>query len=221
MDAALGWHHAVQERPEVAEEARALGRWALGRGPGDQVAGPLARPRGVGQNDALGAALWDVLVLVLLGQGEVVTLVEERGLVALVGLLVTREDQADSPPRDVAEAHVEAKEVSAVHEVDGVGRGRVERGGAVAQHDRGVQTESEGAGRLGLEEVREEDGRVEGEDHAEDLPVLGLPASRVDFLAELLVEKRRHLPRCYAAEVLEKLDADVQVALDELVDAFG
>mmetsp|Transcript_42179 Transcript_42179/g.100855 ORF Transcript_42179/g.100855 Transcript_42179/m.100855 type:complete len:474 (-) Transcript_42179:961-2382(-) len=220
VDPALGRQHAVQERVQVPDEARALRRGALRGRSGKHVAAPGGRPGGVRQDDALGTTLRDVLVLVLLRECEVVALVEQRRVVPLVRRLVPGEHQADAAAGDVSEADVESVEVAALDEVDGIGQGRVEVCGPVLQHHCRVQAEGEGARRLGLEEVGQEQARVEGQDHAEDLPVLGLAAGRVDRVPELLVVLGLGLADGDAVEVLEELDGEAQVALEEFVDAL-
>ncbi len=69
-----------------------------------------------GQYHALGPALGNVLVLAVLGEGEVVALLEQR--VGIAGVVVAggRPHDADAAPGDVREAHVEAVEVAADHE---------------------------------------------------------------------------------------------------------
>lgn len=64
----------------------------------------------------LGAALGNVLVLLLLRVRETVVFAEQGLEVAAVGLLAGREDQADAAPGNIPEAHVEAAELVAHHE---------------------------------------------------------------------------------------------------------
>mmetsp|Transcript_69787 Transcript_69787/g.179972 ORF Transcript_69787/g.179972 Transcript_69787/m.179972 type:complete len:658 (-) Transcript_69787:1856-3829(-) len=103
VDTALCRQHAVQQGVQVAREARPLRRRIL-----RVAAWHRSAMLEVWQNDALGAALGNVLVLHLLREGQVVGLVEQRGVAPLVRRPVAREDEADAAARHVAEAHMEA-----------------------------------------------------------------------------------------------------------------
>ncbi len=65
------------------------------------------------EDRALGAAVGQVLVLPLLGRGQVVVLVEDEVGIRQVALEVGRPDDADAAPGDVPEPDVEASELAA------------------------------------------------------------------------------------------------------------
>ena len=92
------------------------------------------------EDRALRATLGDVLVLSLLGVGEVIILLEDALGVLEVRLGAPRLDEPEAAARDVDEADVEATELSTDHEEDGKWRG-----GEVVLGDK-VRVEPEGQG---------------------------------------------------------------------------
>ena len=126
--------------------------------------GRLVLVLGVEEDDALAAALGDVLVLALLGVGQVVVLVENGARVDGPGLLVAALDDADAAAGDVAEAEVEAAELGAHHHEHAEERLRV----LVRGQEAGVHAEADGHLGGGVE-VGLEDVGVEGDELEHDL----------------------------------------------------
>mmetsp|Transcript_104046 Transcript_104046/g.333529 ORF Transcript_104046/g.333529 Transcript_104046/m.333529 type:complete len:672 (+) Transcript_104046:644-2659(+) len=204
--------HAVEQRVQVLREARFLHGGAL--------LGVLRAIAWVGEDDALRPTLRDVLVLHLLGEGQVVALVEQSRDVVLVRGIIAREHKAHAATRDVAKADVEAQEIPARHQVDAVGLVRIQRRRPALEHDGRVEAKGEGTGGLRLEKVRQQDALVESQEHFPDLAVLRIGAATLDGRLELGVELGSRLARCDAAEVLEDLDGEVHVAVDQIKDSI-
>ena len=109
----------------------------------------------VQQDNTLGTAFGDILVLALLRVGQVVVLIEQRTGIDAVGFLVATLDDTNTASRDVAEAQVETAELGADDEEHAI-----ERLGVLVLGQK-VRVESEAQRDLGgSEEVGLEDGGV-------------------------------------------------------------
>ena len=117
----------------------------------------------VQQDNTLGTAFGDILVLALLRVGQVVVLIEQRTGIDAIGFLVATLDDPNTASRDVPEAQMETAELGADDEEH-----TIERLGVLVLGQK-VRVESEAQRDLGGgEEVGLEDGGVEDAESRHD-----------------------------------------------------
>ena len=136
------------------------------------------------QNDTLGTAFGDILVLALLGVGQVVVLVKQRASVDAVCFAVPTLDDTNTTASNISEAQVETAELGAddqEHAVQGLG---------VLVLGQEVRLQAEAEGHLGGgEEVGLEDGGVEDAERVHDHLVVLVDGGVADQLLELGVRQ--------------------------------
>lgn len=134
----------------------------------------------VEEDDTLAATFGDVLVLLLLGVGQVVVLVEERTGVDGVGLATPRLHDTDATTGNVSEAQVEASELGADDQEHAV------QGLSVLGFREEAGVETEGKGDLGRGvEVGLQDGLVEDAESGHDHGVVLVDGVLCDQLLKL------------------------------------
>lgn len=154
--------------------------------------------RRVEENDTLGTALRNILVLALLGAGKTVVLIEQVACVDAVGLLAARLDDTDTATGDVLEAEVETARLGADNEEHAVQRALV----FSLREERGVETEAQGD-LGGGEVVGLEDGVVEDAESSHDHLLVLVGDSLGDSVLELLVGQNGNLGGGGVAAILD------------------
>ena len=177
---------------------------------------------GLDQHRGLGAALGNVLVLELLGEGEPVRLVVEPLALAGVLRLAVGPHDPQAAAGDVLEAHVESGVAAAVHEEDPVRQLLAILGAKQFRIDPHRKAEAPRQ-----EEVRAEH-RADRLDEPEQHRVVRIDADglgdagpqRVETAGELLLRQRRRgiEPR---DEQVDRLERGGEVLLERLLDALA